>query len=378
MAKRTKRHAKRTKGTSGRRWERRLVGLLALVVALGLGAVSWLLLVFPHEPTGPRGERFELDIAPGSSARTIAAQLADAGVIAHPGAFAMYVRLLGLDAELRSGPVLLEGGLTPEVVAQRIAFGRGPVPVRVTIPEGFTRFDIARRLEARGVADAGALLELIENPPAAVRERFDLPEDATLEGYLFPETYDFKEGMRPGRAVWRMLRTWDQRVAGRIAEGLGALEDLGYDARDVLTLASVVEKEAAVADERPIIAGVFLNRLRSDRFLPRHRLQADPTVSYGCLARPEAAPSCAGFDGTITRAMLGDRANPYNTYMHPGLPPGPIANPGMAAIEAVLEPAAHDYLYFVARGGGRHAFSADLDAHREAVRALRAREARGE
>src|SRR5690606_9189799 len=129
------------------------------------------------------------------------------------------------------------------------------------------------------------------------------------------------------------------------AEALGRLSsELGFARHQVVILASIVEKEAAVDDERALIAGVFLNRLRSSTFRPLHRLQADPTVSYGCLAMPEV-PSCAGFGGRISRAMLEDAQNAYNTYRHGGLPPGPIANPGLASLEAVLVPAEHDYLF---------------------------------
>src|SRR5690606_9787343 len=144
---------------------------------------------------------------------------------------------------------------------------------------------------------------------------------------------------------------------------LEQLAEIGMGAHEVVVLASVVEKEAAVADERPIIAGVFLNRLRSETFRPRRRLQADPTVSYGCLAEPEGARSCARFDGRITGAMRDAPRISYCSYRNEGLPPGPIANPGLAAITAVLDPTRHNYLYFVARGGRRHHFSATLDAH---------------
>jgi UPF0755 protein len=141
-----------------------------------------------------------------------------------------------------------------------------------------------------------------------------------------------------------------------------------FTAHDVLILASIVEKEARVPEERPVIAGVFLNRLRSETFLPRRRLQADPTAAYGCLADPTCAPSCAGWNGrSITRRMLQDPANPYNTYRREGLPPGPIANPGLPSIRAVLEPERHDYLYFVVKGGGRHHFSETIEEHDRAV-----------
>jgi UPF0755 protein len=116
---------------------------------------------------------------------------------------------------------------------------------------------------------------------------------------------------------------------------------------------------------------VFLNRLSDPTFVP-HRLDADPTVSYGCLLAPQIAPSCAGFHGRISRAMTHDPLNPYNTYRLEGLPPGPICNPGLGSIRAVLQPAQHDYLFFVARGGRRHAFSRTIDEHNRAVTKLRA------
>ncbi len=136
---------------------------------------------------------------------------------------------------------------------------------------------------------------------------------------------------------------------------------------EALTLASIVEREARVAEERPIIAGVFVNRLVAPTFRP-HRLQADPTVAYGCLTAPQAAPTCAAFDGRhITKVMVRDVQNPYNTYGLEGLPPGPICNPGLSALEAVVAPAAHDFFYFVATGDGRHSFSRTLQEHNARV-----------
>ncbi len=189
----------------------------------------------------------------------------------------------------------------------------------------------------------------------------------SAEGYIFPDTYEFDERTPAPAVVSRLFEEWHQRVVPLMeahASELARLNtELGYGTHEVLVLASVIEKEAAAAVERPTIAGVFLNRLRSDTFRPLHRLQADPTVSYGCIARPLASQSCASFDGRITRAMLDDSSNTYNSYRHGGLPPGPICNPGLRAIEAVLMAERHEYLYFVARGQGRHAFSADLDTH---------------
>jgi len=137
----------------------------------------------------------------------------------------------------------------------------------------------------------------------------------------------------------------------------------------VLTLASMIEKEARASDERPLIASVFFNRLRDPEFRPARMLQSDPTASYGCVVAGEEIPSCAGFHGNVTPALLRDASNPYNTYRHAGLPPGPIANPGEASISAVLAPAESDFLYFVAKGQGtgRHTFSRTFAEHREAL-----------
>jgi UPF0755 protein len=136
----------------------------------------------------------------------------------------------------------------------------------------------------------------------------------------------------------------------------------------LLTLASIVEKEARVPDERPVIAGVFMNRLTDETFKPK-RLQADPTVAYGCLIAGDRIPTCAEYDGRrVTPAMLRDTENPYSTYRRDGLPPGPICNPGLDSLKAAVTPAPHDYFYFVTKGGGRHAFSHSLDEHNQRIR----------
>ena len=139
---------------------------------------------------------------------------------------------------------------------------------------------------------------------------------------------------------------------------------------EVVTLASLIEKEAAVDDERPIIASVFLNRLRDATFVPR-RLQSDPASAYGCIAVPETAASCRTFTGKVTHEMNADDGNPYNTYRHDGLPPGPIANPGEKSLAAVLAPPDTHYFYFVARGENRHTFSETYAQHNEAIRKAR-------
>jgi UPF0755 protein len=205
--------------------------------------------------------------------------------------------------------------------------------------------------------------------PAARRKEAD-----TAEGYLFPATYTFRQDSDPAELVRMLVRESDrrwQRLADRHRDALASLaRTLGFGRREIVVLASLIEKEAAVAEERSLIASVFLNRLRGG--MPRH-LQSDPTAAYGCYLLADRVPACRGFDGRATAAINRDPQNPYSTYVVEGLPPGPITNPGEASLEAVLAPADTTYLYFVAKGGGRHEFSSDYDSHRDAVRRLRDR-----
>lgn len=360
----------RRRGSRGRaRWAAAMAGAVILV---GMVALTGLLVVYPRTTREGRGRSVLVTIPANADARAVAELLRVHEVVDHPRLFAAYLRVTGADDAFRRGEVLLGDRLRPEEVARRLRTDREGVPVRVTVPEGFNRFEIARRLDAAGVCDEAAFLAASAVAPEGV-------EAPTAEGYLFPDTYELRTASDARAVVRRMVRNHRERTAelfDRHATALRRLrEQVGMGEHEVVALASIVEKEAAVADERPVIAGVFLNRLRSETFRPRRRLQADPTVSYGCLAEPEAAPSCARFDGrTITRAMLDDAANRYNSYRHEGLPPGPIANPGLASIVAVLDPTLHDFLYFVARGERRHRFSATIERHNEGVDALRARE----
>ena len=346
---------------------RRLPGLvIGAVLLMGLGAVGYLLLVYPRRAPAGEGEHLVVTLPERAGADEVAALLQDAGVIDDPWLFAVYMRVRGVHRRLRSGDVLLSDRLPPHEVARRISRGHRGLPVRVTIPEGLNRFEIAARLRDAGVCSNRAFR-------IATRRPIEGETEGTHEGYLFPDTYDFLQDSDAAEIARRMVANYRRRTDPIYDAHRDALDqlrrELGFGRRDVLTLASVVEEEAAAASERATIAGVFLNRLRSDSFRPRHRLQADPTVSYGCLAvrGADAPPSCESFDGRITRAMLQDPRNPYNTYRHGGLPPGPITNPGLASIVAVLEAEQHEYFYFVARGGGRHQFSAELEAHNDAV-----------
>lgn len=264
--------------------------------------------------------------------------------------------------------------MLPSDTLRKATFGLYDTRIRVTVPEGFHRFDIAKRLERVGLCSGEDFLAATSD--RTLLARFGV-EAETAEGYLFPDTYRFEPGTGAQGIAARMLerfRTHAESVLTMSVRDAGAVSP-PLSPREALTLASLVEKEAVRDDERPVIARVFLNRLRDPAFQPK-RLQSDPTAAYGCLMYPALA-SCASFDGRrVIPSILRDSANPYNTYRHPGLPPGPICNPGLASIRAVMQPAEHDYLYFVAKGGGRHTFTRTLADHNVAVDALRASKTR--
>ena len=347
---------------------RSLRWLGAGLAASFVGVVGFVLFfVFWARANGPgNGERRVVEVAPGARAAEVAAQLGSAGFVRHDWLFAWYLR--AASPTVVPGRHLLRDDLGPRELAQRLSRSPARASVRVTIPEGFQHRQIALRLAElevcpavdfeRAVFDRGVLGEFGLRSPSA-------------EGYLFPATYDFLVDSEPRQIVRALAAETRRRLARLSTKYPGALAGLsaalGFDERDVLTLASIVERESGASAERPLVASVFLNRLKDPNFRPLHSLQSDPTAAYGCLVEPASAPTCAAFRGSVTPAMLRDAKNRYNTYRHPGLPPGPIANPGESAIAAVLAPAKSDYLYFVATGGGRHTFSRTFEEHRAAV-----------
>lgn len=348
----------------------RLFSLATLLGVLGLlGALGWLFVIYPDSPgPGETEEEVMLEVEPGTSLRKLAERLEERGVIDSARTWSIYMRMRGLDRHLRQGKIRFRTRMTPEDVARYATTRLGRIQIRILIPEGYSRFEIAERLEEYGICEARDFLAATEDSSLLASYGVEAND---AEGYLFPDTYEFDDQSKPRRVVERMLANWTRRYEELQREYGDELAKLdGWTTHDIVTLASIVEKEAAVPSERARIAGVFWNRLSSKRFLPRRRLQADPTVQYGCVAVPEAAPSCAGYDGRITRAMLEDPDNPYNTYRHSGLPPGPISNPGKAALAAVIDPERHDYYYFVATGNGRHHFSRTLRQHNIAVRRM--------
>lgn len=318
---------------------RRLL-LFLLIASLAAGWL-WIWLARPY--AGFERETF-VELPRGAGTLGIARRLQQSGVIRHSWQF-LVVRALNPHRLLQAGEYRFDRPASVFEVFDRIA--RGDVfYYELAVPEGQNMFDIAASLERLGVMTAREFLDAARNP-AGIRD-LD-PAAPTLEGYLFPETYRISRHQTASE-VCRMMtaqfrRVWDQ---------LGSPPD----AHTVVTLASLVEKEAAVPQERPLIASVFHNRLKIGM-----KLDCDPTAVYASILE-------GAYRGAIYQSDLNS-LNPYNTYRNPGLPPGPIANPGKASLLAALHPAETEYLYFVLRtdGSGRHEFSKDIAAHRAAVAA---------
>lgn len=346
--------------------------LFVIFGALLAAAATYLLVVYPQRSTKGSGKLVALTFVSDDSVSHIADELAKAGVIPSARTFALYARFVGL--QVAPGPHLLSDDATPDEIVHRLE--RRGATTKVTIPEGYTRFDIARRLQTAQVASSGAFLEATTDPD--LLHELAMTSDS-FEGFLFPATYDFAKDSDPRDVVRRMFGEFERRFSTleqNHSFSMAALKEaFGWSRWDVVILASMVEREAAVDDERPIIASVFVNRLRDPSF-KRRVLQCDPTAGYGCLVLGDRVPSCAGYTGKITHAINVDPLNTYSTYVHEGLPPGPIANPGMKSLLAAISPANTKYLYFVVREGKRHTFSETLDDHNAAVKDLRERTSR--
>jgi UPF0755 protein len=285
----------------------------------------------------------------------IARQLAEQGVIRSQVVFVGLAYFRGTARSLKAGEYEVPEGAPLLAVLQLLETGRVK-PHLLVLPEGFTVRDLARQIEAEGIAPAADVIRAC----ASARLTWSLGIEAdALEGYLFPDTYQVTKGIRVEEILGRMVQRFRDRAG--TADVVARARLRGMSLHQLVTLASIVEKEAAVPAERPIIAQVFLNRLR--RGMP---LQADPTVSYA-LAKEGRAP---------TRDDL-QVDHPFNTYKNLGLPPGPIGNPGRSAIEAVLEPAKVPYLYFVAIDDRTHHFSTTLEEHNQAVARYRQYRGRG-
>jgi len=305
------------------------------------------------------GPPVEVVIPSGATFSEAVDSLGAHGVVTRPTLFSLYARIKGADTRIRSGRYSMRPGTAWSQVLRDLTEGR-VVTELMTIPEGFTLEPISLRIADLTGADADSVLALLTALDAEAR--WGVPGPG-LEGYLFPDTYRFAEGV-PVEDVIEVMTDRYHSVWTPARRSL--LGSLALDEREVVTLASIIEAEALRAEEMPIISAVYHNRLRIG-----YLLQADPTVMYALGGR-RARLLYAAIDSVAD--------NPYNTYTQPGLPPGPIGAPGEAAIDAALHPADVDFLYFVARPDGSHIFTRSLDEHNQArneVRRLRRETAAG-
>ena len=326
-----------------RRWALALAVLLAL--GLAAAAAGALYLFEQLEPAKPGStERVAFRVDQGSGLRKIANSLESAGLIRNADATVLSARLRGWGSLLKAGEYDVSPGQSSDEVLQVLISGR----VRtypVVLPEGIRASEIASRLERAGLVEQEAFLSAIEDP--ALARSLGVPAES-LEGYLYPETYEIPGDLSSAEVAGILVAQFDDAWS----EIEPAARASSLSKHEIVILASIVEKETAAPEERPLIAAVFLNRLRRGM-----RLETDPTVIYGI----------ADFDGNLRRRHLRDKSNPYNTYQIAGLPPGPIASPGADALRAVVDPAETEYLYFVSRNDGTHEFSKNYRDHVNAV-----------
>ena len=297
----------------------------------------------------PNGDQVLL-IPQGASFERIAYQLEQAHIIEDRLYFTWMALWEGKASLVQAGEYLFNEPATPQIILQRLVNG-DVKKIRITFPEGLAIKEIAQRVEVAGIGTADDFMAIAKNSPLA--EKLNIPTNS-LEGYLFPETYTVQSTTTSEQLINAMVIQFNRHASEDL---LAAAQNHGMNRHQLVTLASIIQKETGVVEEMPLISSVFHNRLK--RQIP---LQADPTVIYGI----------DDFDGNLTRKHL-ETPTPYNTYRKKGLPPGPIANPGKMALQAAAHPAETSYLYFVARGDGTHKFSSSLKEHNRAVQKFQLR-----
>lgn len=331
----------------------RIVALLAAVLLIGAVGVATGAGLGLLTAANPDASEQTFEVAPGESLSQVARRLGNAGLLREtalfgPRTLVLFARAKGVDRQVKSGEYDLTAAATPLEILDKLVTGEVKTWL-VTIPPGLHAREIALRFEDAGITQADAFVARVFDPDFTHELGV---QAAALEGYLLPESYRFRRDTPADEVVRTMVEhfhaVWTDDDRARLAEFRFTLHEL-------VTLASIVEKETGVAEERARIASVFDNRLKR-----RMRLQSDPTVIYGIIDER------GSFDGNIRRRDL-EHDTPYNTYTRGGFPPGPIANPSMQAIRAVLEPEESSYLYFVSKNDGSHFFSSRLTDHNAAV-----------
>ncbi len=319
---------------------RRLIPWLIRGCALAL--LGWYLLLL-YLPAGQATQVYGLTVPKGAGLSSVAKELKQAGVIRSSLHLRLVARLKGLDYRMQAGDYRISAAMVPGEILEKLANGQTDA-CKFTLPEGYSIYQAAELLDKQGIFDRARFLAACSN--RELLETLGI-SGKTAEGYLYPGTYSIGFQMDETGLVTEMVREFRHRTDALKPR----IDASGRSLEQVLVLASMIEREAVSVEEKPLIASVFLNRLRIG--MP---LQSDPTAIYGVRV----------FGGTVTKQDL-QRSSPYNTYQIKGLPPGPIGNPGIDSLQAVLQPAKTDYLYFVARKDGTHQFSRTLAEHNQGV-----------
>lgn len=322
-----------------------VVLLILFFLFVGVAGIYLNIIAYARKPGSTEPGEQVVIVQSGQKFRTISELLHKKGMISYPLKFRLFARIKGYDNRIKAGEYLLSSAMTPGKILEIMVDGKVRLH-RLTIPEGYNLRQIAQAVETAGFGTEADFLKVATDPEFVLAAGI---EAQTLEGYLFPDTYYFPLGAKPKEIISAMMKRF--RSAFR-PEWKERAKNLELTVHQVVTLASMIEKETGVASERALISSVFHNRMKQNM-----RLESDPTVIYGI----------EDFDGNITRKDLA-HPTPYNTYTIKGLPPGPISNSGIEAIEAALYPANTKYLYFVSRKDRTHQFSTNFKDHNLAVR----------
>ena len=322
-----------------------ILGILIMLVIIAGMAVVLDLALYAREPVSGHSREKVVAIPPGSRFDSTSSVLQQSGLVGSPIRFKIVAMASGYDKRIKAGEYLLHTHMSPLEILEKLVDGKERL-IRVTVPEGCTMIQVADILEKRGWTFRERFLDLVNDRAFVGSLELEAP---SLEGYLFPDTYLFPRNVRPEKMIACMVDRFKFTFS---PDWTNRAKELGLTRHQAVTLASIIEKETGASFERPLIASVFHNRLKRGM-----RLESDPTVIYDI---PE-------FDGNITRKHL-EAATPYNTYKIEGLPPGPIANPGKASLEAALYPSKTDYLFFVSKKDRTHFFSTNFKDHVHAVR----------
>lgn len=366
MTKRAKRPWWKPRKSSWPQW----AALAVVVASVGWGTCAAKriyedLSEYPARAGRGSSDPIPIEIPSGASFPEVLSLLVEHGVVPEDEAtyFKVFVLQEGAARKTTAGAHVFRGDMTPVEIVEELQRKQKIDETSVTVPEGKNILDVAQILADAGLSDTKSLEAAMRDPKLIASLGI---EGETVEGYLFPDTYKFRLEAPAEEIVTRMVKRHKQVFADlerRHRDSLESLEKkLDWGPREVVILASIVEKETGAKHERPLIAGVFLNRLKFSTFKPK-LLQTDPTIIYGCTVPAKKSAACEKFEGRIRTIHLKDQDNPYSTYAHEGLPPGPISNPGRAALEAVLAPRESRFLYFVARNDGTHEFSKSVSEH---------------